>query len=96
MKYMQLSGTIPASVGSLAAMEFFEVKFNLLTGTLPPFLDGKHLPLLVDLSLSNNPLHGTIPLSLGSMSRMISMRLSTMKLTGSLPKSMGSLSSMKQ
>jgi hypothetical protein len=95
MKYMQLSGTIPASLGSLAKMEFFEVKFNRLTGTMPGFLDGR-LQVLVDVTLSNNPLHGTIAPHFGSLSRTISLRLSTMQLSGTLPKSIGSLSALKQ
>jgi hypothetical protein len=55
----QLSGTLPASLGTIAGLEYLDVSNNQLTGTLPAAWS--LLSMLRFLYLSNNMLYGVFP-----------------------------------
>ncbi len=78
-----LTGTIPATLGSLPKLEHLTLSRHALTGTIPPAL-GK-LAQLTNLSLYGNQLTGTIPLELGNLENLAALYLSTNQLTGGIP-----------
>ena len=55
----QLTGSIPAELGSLSDLQLLEFRHSQLTGPIPPELG--NLTHLRDLYLDNNRLTGTIP-----------------------------------
>ena len=89
--FNELTGPIPAELGSLSNLERLDLSFNNLTGPIPAELGG--LSNLESLSLSNNRLTG-IPPELGSLSNLESLSLSSNRLT-EIPPELGSLSNLK-
>ncbi len=93
-----LTGSIPAGLGELSALQQLRLSWNQLTGTIPPEL-GK-LTQLSDLGLGGNQLTGTIPPELGSIgSTLTTLQISGpnplpsgIGLTGSIPSALGNLS----
>ena len=93
LSFNELTGTIPAELGSLSNLERLSLSFNELTGTIPTELGG--LSNLESLDLSSNELTGTIPAGLGSLSNLESLDLSSNELTGSIPAELGGLANLK-
>ena len=58
----RLSGSIPPTLGTLAALTALDLSGNALTGEIPPALG--QLTQLATLKLAGNPLTGCIPLAL--------------------------------
>ena len=85
----QLTGSIPASLGSLTALRELYLDDNQLTGSIPASLGS--LMNLQRLDLSDNQLTGSIPDSLGNLTRLGYLGLFRNQLTGSIPDSLGSL-----
>ncbi len=85
----KLSGTLPAALGNLTALQELILYYNTLTGSLPATL-GK-LTHLQKLWLNNNSLSGSIPSSLGNLSNIIYFSLDHNALTGSIPTSLTKL-----
>ncbi|KAG5525269.1 hypothetical protein RHGRI_031822 [Rhododendron griersonianum] len=71
-----------------------DLKSYGLKGTLLN-LNFSSLPHLLILDLENNSLCGTIPSSIGCLSRLTNLSLSTNRLSGSIPPIMGQLSNLK-
>lgn len=84
-----LSGTIPAELGTLSSLQELSLDRNQLSGEIPPELG--NISNLVDLNLSANKLSGEIPLELGNLSNLVKLRLKNNQLTGKIPASLGSL-----
>ncbi|XP_058071085.1 receptor-like protein 13 [Magnolia sinica] len=63
---------------------FLDVSSNHISGQLPENI-GLCLPNLSDLNMSTNALHGTIPLSMGNMSKLFSLDLSRNNFSGEIP-----------
>ena len=89
----QLTGTIPAELGSLTNLERLYLSYNQLTGTIPPELGS--LTNLERLYLSYNQLTGTIPPALGSLTNLERLYLSYNQLTGTIPPALGSLTNLE-
>jgi hypothetical protein len=66
-----------------------DLKFNLLSGTIPSSLG--QLNNLQDLVLPTNQLSGTIPSSLGQLSNLRNVYLYRNQLSGTIPDSIGQL-----
>lgn len=77
LKENALTGSFPASLKKLTQLDFLEMSFNRLTGSIPLWL-GDSLGALKVLGLGHNLLHGTIPESLGSSG--LSANLKTLSL----------------
>ena len=65
---MQLSGTIPPSLGNLTALTELVLMMTQLSGTIPDSLG--HLTALTYMNLSNTDISGTIPDSLGRLTAL--------------------------
>ena len=90
----QLTGEIPAELGSLSNLEWVYLHGNQLRGTIPPDLGS--LTNLELLDLIGNQLSGEIPPELGSLSNLRSLYLDGNELTGEIPPELGSLSNLIQ
>ena len=88
----QLSGGIPAGLGSLSSLQSLDLGGNRLTGEIPTEL-GK-LSNLESLFLNYNELTGEIPADLGGLSNLTQMDLGANRLNGEIPRELGNLSSM--
>ena len=88
----QLTGSIPASLGSLTNLQDLRLHENQLTG-IPAALGS--LTNLEILHLNRNQLTGSIPASLGSLTNLQALWLAENQLTGSIPASLGSLTNLE-
>ena len=88
----QLSGEIPAALGSLSNLEILEFDRNLLEGEIPAILG--ILSNLEILNLYDNRLSGRIPAELGGLSSLEQLRLQDNELSGTIPRKLGSLSNL--
>ena len=84
-----LSGPLPASLGSLSELTALDLTENQLNGALPAEL-GK-LSKLEDLSLGSNQLSGQIPPELGDLSELQNLDLGNNLLEGAIPEELGKL-----
>ena len=82
----QLTGDIPAELGSLTELEWMFLNQNQLTGEIPAELG--NLTNLAHLRLDGNRLTGTIPAELGRLTNLTVLYLSGNPLTGCVPASL--------
>ena len=83
-----LSGTLPASLGSLTSLTTLDLSDNRLSGTIP---DLGALTSLTTLKLGDNQLSGTIPDWLSSLTSLTTLNLRDNGLTGPIPDALGNL-----
>jgi hypothetical protein len=83
----QLTGSIPATLGNLTALQGLYASNNRLTGSIPVELCS--LPNLGYIYLDNNLLTGSIPPELGSMPNLRQIFLYSNGLSGSIPPELG-------
>ena len=88
----QLTGSIPAQLGSLSNLTFLNLSNNRLDGSIPAQLGS--LTELGTLNLKQNQLTGSIPSELGDLSNLLAMNLSENMLSGSIPGELGKLSNL--
>jgi hypothetical protein len=88
-----LSGSLPASLGSLASLQALALDFNQLSGSVPPQLG--NLANLTFLALQGNQLSGSIPPQLGNLASLRYLNLSGNQLSGAIPAQLGNLSSLQ-
>ena len=79
----QLTGGIPAELGSLSNLTNLNISRNQLTGEIPAELG--NLTNLTELYLNDNQLTGEIPAELGSLTNLVRLVLSGNQLTGEIP-----------
>ena len=89
----ELSGEIPAELGSLTNLGLLSLLSNDLSGEIPPELGS--LSNLRRLRLYGNELSGEIPAELGSLSNLKWLQLSNNELSGEIPAELGSLSNLQ-
>ena len=87
-----LTGTIPAELGSLTRLAVLDLGSNALTGPIAPELGS--LAELTFLVLDHNRLTGPIPPELGALSNLAELRLYDNELTGRIPAVLGSLANL--
>ncbi len=83
-----LSGTLPASLGSLTSLTTLDLSDNRLSGTIP---DLGALSSLTTLNLGDNQVSGTIPDWLSSLTSLTTLNLRDNGLTGPIPDALGNL-----
>ena len=89
----ELTGELPAELGSLSNLQTLELGNNKLTGEIPTELGS--LSNLQKLELSNNKLTGEIPTELGSLGKLELLLLGSNQLTGEIPMELGDLSNLE-
>jgi Leucine-rich repeat (LRR) protein len=82
-QFKGLIGTIPASIGSIATLQYIELQNNQLSGSIPTTIGD--LKNLRRLRLQNNELTGTLPGTLSTLTNLSEIRLENNGLSGSLP-----------
>ena len=85
----QLSGEMPAELGSLLSLERLSLNDNQLSGEIPSELG--NLLNLQRLDLSDNQLSGEIPSELGNLLNLYRLELDGNRLSGEIPAELGSL-----
>ena len=93
LRVNQLSGEIPAELGSLTNLQFLRLQGNQLTGEIPAELGS--LTNLRWLNLNNNQLTGEIPAELGDLTNLEVLDLRTNRLTGEILAELGSLTNLQ-
>jgi hypothetical protein len=82
--YGAVSGTIPAQLGLLTALQQLTISTSLISGTIPPQLG--LLTALTSLFIDSNAgLVGTVPASFGNLTQLNALSLSGSQLCGVLP-----------
>ena len=87
-----LSGSLPAALGKLEALQVISLDRNSISGSLPTQLG--NLSNLTRLALNRNQLTGPIPSELGSLSNLSIIGLANNQLSGSLPAGLSSLTAL--
>ncbi len=87
--FNQLTGAIPAELGSLANLTNLVLNDNQLTGMIPVTLS--NLVNLNTLFLPRNQLSGTIPAELGNLANLEVLSFSGNQLTGTIPVELSNL-----
>jgi hypothetical protein len=87
---INVNGTIPADLGLLTALTYFNVAGNALTGTLPASIG--QWPALTYLDVGGNALTGTLPASMGQWTALTYFGVYKNKMTGTIPASIGNWS----
>ena len=85
-----LSGSLPAALGKLEALQVLSLDRNSIGGSLPAELG--NLTNLNRLALNRNSLTGAIPSELGNLPNLSIIGLARNQLSGPLPTSLGNLS----
>ena len=89
----QLTGEIPAELGSQTNLEVLALFDNQLTGEIPAELG--NLANLELLSLYDNQLIGAIPAELGNLANLQTLSLEGNQLTGEIPAELGNLANLQ-
>ena len=90
----QLSGEIPAELGSLANLEGLYLSGNQLSGEIPAELG--NLANLERLYLEENQLSGEIPAELGNLANLERLYLEENQLSGEIPAELGNLANLEE
>lgn len=85
-----MTGALPASIGSFTLLQNLTIAGNTLGGALP--VDIGNLTALTQLLASANSFTGTLPAGLGSLTSLLTLDLSANGFSGSIPWQLGSLS----
>ncbi len=88
-----LTGSLPAELGSLTNLRGLYLGYNELSGTIPVELS--NLANLTALYFGFNELTGTIPTEIGGLTNLKWLHLDNNNLTGAIPPELGNLSSMR-
>ncbi|CAI5461970.1 unnamed protein product [Closterium sp. Yama58-4] len=93
LHYINLSGTIPASIGNLTALTTLILSNNSLSGSIPEAISS--LKQLQELDLHSNKMSGTIPASIGNLTTLTTLKLSNNHLIGTIPAAITALTNLE-
>ena len=86
-----LMANIPSAIFDIKTLEIIDLEYNQLDGALLP--DNLEMPLLKNLSLSNNKLGGLLPTTWATPKLQV-ISLSSNRFTGSLPSSLSTVANL--
>ena len=89
---LDLTGTLPSSLGTLTSLQYLVLNNNGLSGTIPDSLG--FLTALIGLYLSSNSFKGIIPSTLSTMSSLKYLNLDNNLFTNTIPDSVGDISTL--
>ena len=89
-----LTGELPAELGSLVHLQGLRLFGNSLSGEIPPELG--NLEQLVYLGLHRNSLSGSIPPELGDLGQLRELSLVSNSLSGEIPSELGNLGQLQE
>jgi Leucine-rich repeat (LRR) protein len=84
-----LFGSIPKTLAHASHLQVLSLENNLLSGRLSSASSLQKLSNLIDLNLSDNELHGTIPSEISQLERLGAVYLDGNHLSGTIPSSWG-------
>ena len=84
-----LTGPIPAAIGSLDQLDALDLSTNSLTGQIPPEI--ARLGLVRIILLGENDLTGSLPAEMGGMSSLESLHVAHTRLVGPVPETFANL-----
>jgi Leucine-rich repeat (LRR) protein len=90
-----LSGTIPTEIGNCRKIIHVDVEENSLTGNIGQVVDSLS-PSLELLDASRNLLEGTIPISVGTLTKLSFLDLLENQVGGTLPSELGLLNQLEE
>jgi len=90
--YNNLTGTLPASIGSFPSMRYLNLAGNDITGSLPASIG--NLTQLYDLDLAGNDITGSLPASIGNLTQLYDLDLGENDWSGPIPSTIGNLTSL--
>ncbi|KAF9672592.1 hypothetical protein SADUNF_Sadunf11G0058200 [Salix dunnii] len=82
LRYCELQGELPFSLGKLKQLEYLDLASNHFIGPMPG--DFANHTRLAWLDLSGNSFQGHLPFSLGNLKQLSNLRLSSNKFTGQI------------
>ena len=88
------SSTIPSSLSQLPELIYLFLSDNYFTGTLPESLSQLH-ETLQDLDVGDNDLSGSVPSSLGLLSKLNTLSVRFNKFTGPVPSALSAMSRLR-
>ena len=87
-----LNGPLPASLGQLTDLIFFDVHSNLLNSTIPTELGA--LTGVTMLDVHSNKLTGALPSSIGNLTSLVTLNVYSNSLSSTLPPQLGNLTNL--
>lgn len=90
-----LSGTLASEIGLLGNIEFIDLSYNRIDGTIPTEI-GELEQTLEYFDVYDNDLEGTIPTEMGDLDELTELYLSKNDLTGTIPTELGQLDELKK
>ncbi|CAL9115676.1 unnamed protein product [Musa textilis] len=84
---------ILASLGNLTNLQHLDLRYNLISGEIPPTV-GNFVQLKY-LDLYNNSITGEIPSSIGNLTNLVHLDLSSNNIIGSIPETIGDLQNLQ-
>ncbi len=94
LRYNNLSGTLPTTIGNLIHLTSLVISSNRLTGPIPSEIG--NLSKLFVLYLTDSGLTGEIPKILGSLTNLHVLRLYLNQLEGEIPEELGNLINLRK
>eukprot|EP01112_Ceratiomyxa_fruticulosa_P000575 TRINITY_DN10516_c0_g1_i3.p1 TRINITY_DN10516_c0_g1~~TRINITY_DN10516_c0_g1_i3.p1 ORF type:complete len:216 (-),score=37.00 TRINITY_DN10516_c0_g1_i3:191-838(-) len=88
---LDLTGTIPTSIGNLRNLQYLDFSNNFISGTLPSQIGS--LVSLKEFQLYNNNITGTIPNSIGALTNLQNLDFHNNQLISTIPNSIGDVNS---
>jgi hypothetical protein len=85
----RLTGSVPAELGQLVALQWLDLNNNRLNGSVPEALG--QLAAMKWLRLNGNQLTGEVPADLGQLAALEQLRLNNNQQTGEVPAALGDL-----
>ena len=90
-----LVGTLPDSISNYRSLTSFDVSHNYISGTIPKTINTWYYTIL-NIKMNNNLLIGSIPSTIGPLTKLTLMNLNNNMLTGTIPTQMSLLVALTQ